>query len=473
MRTPFRRTPLALALSGLAAAFVSVQAHGAAFGLQENSASGLGNAYAGGAASAEDASTIWANPAGMSRIKQREAHQAIHFIIPKAKFSDGGSQPAFNQPLGGNGGDAGGLEVVPNLYVVLPVNPQFTFGLGVNVPFGLTTEYDDGWTGRYLGLKSQVKTINVQPSFSWQATPQLSLGLGVNFQWVDAKLTSNANYSGGIATAAQTAAAGGQITAAQAAAAIAATPGLDSKVTVKGDDTAWGWNVGVLYELNPGTRFGAHYRSETKYKVKGDVDFDHPALPTVPPQLAPLLASLSSAVNAQLYDGSVRSSIDLPAIANVSFFHKINPQWDVMGDIQWTGWSSLPELRFIRTSGPAAETTLSVTPYHWEDTFRYSLGVNYHHDAKWTFKGGLAYDESPVPDEFRTPRLPDENRTWLSAGVQYRHSPKLVFDAGFTYIIIDDPAINDNAGSTARFGLLRGNYDSNVVIFSLGATLRF
>ena len=472
MSIPYRRTPVSIAL-GLAAVLASTHVYGAAFALQENSASGLGNAYAGGAALAEDASTIWSNPAGMMRMKRNETHQAINFILPKTEFSNEGSQPAFNQPLGGDGGDGGKLGVVPNSYYVFPLDNNFAFGIGLNAPFGLTTDYDDGWAGRYLALRSQVKTINVQPSLAWQATPQLSLGLGVNFQWVDARFTSNANYSGGLATAAQGAAAAGQITPVQAAAVIAATPGLDSKVTVKGDDTAWGWNAGVIYEISPATRVGAHYRSEIKYKVTGDVDFNHPALPSVPPQLAPLLASLSNGVNAALYNGAIKSDITLPQIANVSLFHRINDQWDVMGDVQWTGWSSLPELRFERTSGAAAGTPLSVTPYHWEDKFRYSAGVNYHMNDKWTLRGGLAYDESPIPDEFRTPRLPDETRTWLSFGAQYRYSPRLVFDAGFSYIFVDDPSMNDNGGSTARNGLLRGTYDNNVILVSVGATFRF
>ena len=231
-------------------------AHGAGFALQENNASGLGNAYAGGAAIAEDAATVWSNPAGMSRLTQREAVQAIHFIIPSNKFRDDGSVPALNQPLGNDGGDAGGLNVIPNLYAVLPYSKQLAFGLGINVPFGLTTEYDDGWIGRYHGIKSQVKTINVQPTVSWKVNDQFSVGLGIDYQWISARLTSDANYSAAIAQGAQQAAAAGQIPAAAIPGILAATGGLDSRVTVKGDDTAWGWNIGALYEFNPNTRVG-------------------------------------------------------------------------------------------------------------------------------------------------------------------------------------------------------------------------
>ena len=469
MHNAFPRTRVAMSLLGVAAMFTVPLAHGSGFALQENSASGLGNAFAGGAAAAEDAGTVWTNPAGMSRFRQREALQAVHVIIPSNKFSNDGSVPALNQPLGGNGGDAGGANFIPNLFVVVPYSQQFAFGIGVNVPFGLTTEYDDGWNGRYHGIKSQVKTINVQPSLSWKVNDRLSLGLGVDWQWISARFTSNANYSAGIAQGAQQAAAGGQIPAALVPAIIGATPALDSKVTVKGDDNAWGFNLGALYEINPGTRVGVHYRSEIKYRVSGDVDFDHPALPAVPPQLAPVVATISNGVNRALYDGDVHSKITLPQSANLSLFHRLNDRWDVMADLQWTGWSSLKDLTFVRAEG----AVLQSTPENFDDTWRVSVGANYRVNDKWMVRGGVAYDESPVNDIDRTPRLPDSDRVWLSIGAQYKHSNHLIFDAGYTYIFVDDSTIDTNAGSTAQYGLLRGNYKSNVNIFSVQAVLRF
>jgi len=470
MRMPFRPNRVALAVAGATLALAAPVAFGAAFALQENNASGLGNAYAGGAAVAEDASTVWANPAGMSRLKQREAVQAIHFIIPSNKFSDDGSQPAVNQPLGdGNGGDAGGLNVIPNLYLVVPYSQQLSFGLGVNVPFGLTTEYDDGWIGRYHGIKSQVKTINVQPSVSWRVNDQFSVGLGIDFQWIDARLTSDANYSGAIAQGAAQAVAAGQLPAAAVPGVLAATRGLDSRVTVKGDDTAWGWNIGALYEFNPNTRVGAHYRSGFKYDVRGDVDFNHPTLPALPPALAPAINTIANGVNRALFNGDVHADIEVPPIVNLSMFHRVNDRWDVMADVQWTGWSTLKDLTFIRNEGPV----LASTPENFDDVWRFSVGANYRVNDRWMLRGGLAFDESPVNDTDRTPRLPDSDRTWLSFGAQYKHSQNLIIDGGFTYIWVDDSTVNTNAGSTAQYGLLRGNYNSNVVIVSIQAALRF
>ena len=470
MRSSWRSKCLVKAVAGIGVAAAAPAVLGAGFALQENSASGLGNAYAGGAAVAEDASSVWFNPAGMARLRQAETVAAIHLITPSARFRNDDSVAAFNQPLGGEGGNAGGLHVVPNAYVVFPYSNELAFGLGINAPFGLTTEYDDGWIGRYHGLKSEVKTINVQPSLSWRFSKEFSVGLGVNFQWIDADFTSSTNYSAALAQGAQQAAAAGQIPASLVPQIVGATGGLDSFTRVKGDDTAWGWNLGMLYELSPDTRFGAHYRSSIKYTVSGDVDFDNPALPsTLPPALAPVVGAIANNVNRVLADGGVTSRIELPPIANVSFFHRLNDRWDVMADIQWTGWSTIKDLTFVRNEGPILQST----PENFEDAWRFSLGANYRLNDQWMLRGGVAYDETPVIDVDRTPRLPDENRTWLAIGAQYKFSPQLVFDAGFSYIWISDASIDTNAGSTAQNGLLRGKYDSDVTIFSVQAMYRF
>src|SRR5690606_24198308 len=158
------------------------QAYGAGFALQENSGSGLGNAFAAGAAGTEDVSTMWSNPASLSKRMSMEGAAAVHFITPSMKFQDSPSQPAFNQPPGGTGGDAGSLNVVPNLYIAVPINKQWVFGLGINAPFGLVTEYDDTWLGRYQAVKSDIKTMNVNPAISFKPTDNIAIGVGANWQ---------------------------------------------------------------------------------------------------------------------------------------------------------------------------------------------------------------------------------------------------------------------------------------------------
>ncbi len=463
------RTNVARAVAALVFALGAQHALGAAFALQEQSVSGLGNAYAGGAAAAEDASTIWSNPAGMANFTSMQVVGAVSGIFPSAKFSNSGSVAAANQPLGNEGGQAGQAAALPAMYLLVPINRQFAFGLGVGVPFGLETKWDDGWLGRYHGLQSKVETMNVNPAVSWRINDAFSVGLGVDYQQIKATFTSNANYSAALAQAAATAAAGGLIPAAAVAPFVASTGGLDSLVSVNGDDWAWGWNLGFMWNLSPATRIGGHYRSSIKYNVDGNVNFSNPALPPLPPPLAPIGAALAPAVNNVLASGGVTSDIELPSITNLSIYSRLNPSWEVMADLQFTDWSTIDYLTFTRTTG----AVLQSTPEHFRDTWRASVGASYFMGDQWKFRGGFAFDQSPVRDAERTPRLPDSDRYWLSTGVQYGYSKQLKFDVGLTYIFTSNAPSDNNAGSTAQYGLIKGDYDTSVFILGGQMTYSF
>jgi long-chain fatty acid transport protein len=487
MTTPFVRTRIATAVAATMLALAGGYAHGAGFALQENSGSGLGNAYAGGAAAAEDAATLWSNVAGMSKIKTNQIVGAVNFIFPSFKFSDSGSLPAVAcpptlcppaglfQPLGNDGGDAGSLAVVPNFYLVVPLNPQWSFGLGVNAPFGLVTEYDEGWIGRYQAIKSDVKTININPAISWQVTPNIAIGAGANYQQVKATFTSQANYSLAYATGLGQAVALGVLPAATANAIAKQTTGLDAHVNVNGDDWAWGWNVGILVDFDKNNRFGASWRSDIKYNVAANVDFTLPSLPTLTPAaLNPVAAAIQAQVNASplLADGGVTSEIKLPGIANFSWFGHVAPQWDLMADVQYTHWSTIKDLTFVRTNG----SILQSTPENFKDSWRYSVGANYYYDNQWKLRAGVAYDQSPVQDVDRTARLPDNDRWWAALGAQYAYTPALKFDIGAAYVWVKDASIAQislTPTSIAQNAYLKGDYNNSVWILSGQVTWSF
>jgi long-chain fatty acid transport protein len=446
------------------------QALGSAFALQEQNASGLGHAFAGGAAAAEDVSTIFYNPAGLVRLQSPQVVVAGNVICYSARFHDSGSQPAAFQPLGGSGGDAGDCSVVPNFYVGVPFTDKWSFGLAVNVPFGLKTEYDADWLGRFQAVNSKIETINVNPVLSWEPTPHLTVGGGVSYQHLKATLTQQINYAGAFAQGVGAAVAGGLVPVQAAPALIGSGAGLESGAHLTGTDSAWGWNVGVLWQANDQTRIGAAYRSRIKYNVTGTVDISNPTvLGALPPALAPVGAAIMNQVSAnpQLQSGAIKLDIKLPDTANVSVFHQFNNKWDLMADLQWTGWSSIQQLDIQRTNGAPS----SVTPENFRDSWRLSAGANYRYNDTWTLRGGVAYDQTPVRDAERTPRLPDEDRTWLTVGVQYKFSPQVAIDLGYAHIFIKDPNINQNAGSTASFGLINGSYSSDVNI--VGAQLTY
>jgi long-chain fatty acid transport protein len=465
----FRRTRLA---AGVGAALLSLSAGhalGAGFALQEQNASGLGHAYAGGAAAAEDVSTIFYNPAGLVRLQTMQAVVAANAICPSAKFHDSGSQAAAFQPLGGTGGDAGSCAVVPNLYLGIPFTDKWSFGLGVNVPFGLKTEYDSDWIGRFQAVKSKLDTVNINPVLSWEPTKNLTVGGGVSWQRLKATLTSQVNYAGLFAQGVGGLVAAGTIPATAAPVLIGSALGLESGADVSGNDSAWGWNLGALWQASDQTRFGVAYRSKIKYTVTGSVNFSNPtvaSLGALPPTLAPVGAALVNGVNAALASGDVKIDIEMPDTANVSIFHQFNNKWDLMADLQYTGWSTIQELKIVRSTGVVLQTT----PENFRDTWRISAGANYRYSDTWIFRGGVAYDQSPVRDAQRTPRLPDQDRTWLALGVQYKFSPSLAIDLAYAYIWIRDPSMNQNEGSTAANGLISGSYRSNVNIVGLQLT---
>lgn len=465
MNHRFQRHPVALAVIGSCLLLGAAQTRAGGFQLNETSASGLGAASAGGAAAAEDAASMWSNAASLSRLSSRQAVGAIHLIKPSIKFRDEGSTPAAQQALGGNGGDAGGLNVVPSLYVAMPINSRWAVGLGVTVPWGLVTDYDEGWIGRYQGDKSDIQTLNLNPAVSWKPAAGIAVGFGLNAQRIEATFTNDVNYSGALLSAA---AANGIVPGSATFNAIAgATPGLSSQAVIKGSDNAYGWNAGVLWDLSPQQRMGLSYRSAMRYHISGQARFTNPTVAVAGP-LGPTVGALSAGVNAvALSDTAVRSDVKLPAIANLSWFGTVSSAWDLMADLQWTGWSSIQALTFTRDDG----SVLQSTPENFKDTYKLAVGFNHRPGGAWTWRGGLAYDQSPVRDAYRTARLPDADRVWLTAGAQYRPTADWRFDVGAAYLWVRSASIDANGGSAA--GRLRGHYDNNTMILSMQATKAF
>ena len=189
----------------------------------------------------------------------------------------------------------------------------------------------------------------------------------------------------------------------------------------------------------------------------------------MPAPLAPVVGLLAGGVNGVLANGGVTADVKLPDIANLSVFHRLDDRWDLMGDVQFTHWSVFKNLTFVRTTG----VVLASTPENFRDTWRISAGATYHWNDAWSFRGGLAWDETPVNSTDITPRLPDGNRTWVSLGTQYKLNRNLALDAGFAYVFVNKADTNQNAGSTAAYGLINGHYDNSVTILSGQLTYSF
>lgn len=396
------------------------------FALIEQSVTGLGNAYAGGAASAEDASTIFYNPAGMTRLKGTQLLFGSHLVVPSAKFNNEGSTRANGTSLGTDAGkDAGVAAPVPNFYISHDLGTNVFVGLGINSPFGLITDYGTTWIGRYHATKTDMLTININPSIAYKASDTLSFGAGVSAQYMKVEYDSMVDQS--------------------------ALGGADGSVINKGDSWGFGFNAGVLVDITKDARIGLAYRSRVKHALSGTADFSD--------ILPPIAAAL------KLTDTKINASITMPDTLSVSGYYAFNDQWAVMGDVTWTNWSVFNEVR-IKFANGAAD---GVTTTNWNDSWRYSLGVTYKPVPAWTLRTGIAYDQTPVLDpEHRTPRIPDADRLWLSCGFSYAASKSMNIDFGYTHIFVKDPELNLLASNpeNARRGNLKGTIDAQVNIVS-------
>lgn len=442
----FKQTVVGCAVAS-ALLVMSGGAAASGFALIEEGASGLGNAYAGGAAGAEDASTIFYNPAGMSRLSGKQIAVAGNMIRPSAKFSGTVTGLAPLQVAGiGTGGDAGSWALVPNAYFAMELNPQTRIGLGINAPFGLQTEYTANWMGRFQGIKSKIQTVNLNPSVSYQVNDTVSIGAGLNYQRINGELTGVTNYS-----AAAFAAGGAPLLGAIGGA------GKEGLSTLTGSDSAWGYNFGALFNLSPKTRVGVAYRSRIKYNLNGSVVFaNRPAL----------LAT-------GLPDQAVTLAITMPDSFSASVFHQLDDKWDIMGDASWTGWSVFKQLNVLKTNGASLTAP---TPENWKDTWRVSAGATYHYSSQWLARAGVAFDQAPVSDQFRTVRIPDANRTWLSVGGQYKPGKESALDFGYSHLFVSNAALNQSAAANpdlAGKGYLAGSYSNSVDILSVQYTFGF
>ena len=416
----------------------STQLSASGFAITENSASAQGNSYAGAAAAAEDASTIWFNPAGMMKLDSNQIVVAGHFISPSSSFTNQGSTNADGSDLLGDNDDAGIDAFVPNFYWVTAINDEMKFGLGINAPFGLKTEYNDTWVGRYHAVTSDLKTVNFNPSLAFQLNEKLSVGVGLNIMLVDVTLTSAIDFG-----------------------ALLNSPGAaDGFGDLEGDNLngidglAYGLNMGVMYDITPKTTLGLAYRTEMDIDVKGTAKFK------VPSAAAPVLSS-----GAFQPSGALEASITLPQSFSVSIAHDYEVL-TVLADITWTGWSSFDELR-IEYENPAQPD--SVTTEDWDDTFRYSIGLDWRQSEKLTLRTGVAYDETAIPSpELRTARIPGNDRTWLSFGGTYVINPAFTVDIGYTHLFISDTKINNTFESSqpALAATLTGTYEASVDILS-------
>ncbi len=412
-----------LTLTALSTLLLSTSAMAAGFHLREQSAAAQGNAYAGATAGAENGSYAYYNVAGITRQKGMQVNMGGTYIAPRATAKNVRGQ--FGE-RGANVENVVHAAISPNGTVSYQLNDKAFAAIAANSQFGMITKYDPEWVGSDHGITSDLKSGTITPMFAYKATDKLSLGAGVQMQYVWAHLTSSNTLAPGVRV---------------------------NNITTNGNDFDMGYQLGALYEFTDSTRVGVGYRSEINHKLKGKMKSS---------------GSPSPLFNA-LTNQKISAKLTTPAMLSMGVYHDVNEKWAVMAEYQRVFWSSFQNLTFKSQNGGY---TISNVKENWRDTNFYSVGTSYMLDNQWKLRLGLAYDQSAVRYAHRTPRIPDSDRIWYSAGLGYQYNENLSFDIGYTYIQAHkakmNTAVTQNSGYNAS-----ADYSNSVKVFAFSLNYAF
>ena len=384
----------------LLAATAATPALAGGFFLQEQSPLDVGRAFAGSAAIADSAATVWYNPAGMTNLPGLNIELGSHLLDVTSHQRDLGSTrtgPAGTFPSGGgDGGNPFSNPVwIPSGFASYQVGQsKLWLGLGISAPFGLKVVYDGGFFGRYDSLRSNLRTYNIQPSVAYKLGDHISIGGGVDVQYFRATLTS-------------------------------ALPNLspllpDGNIRIKGNDWSVGWNAGVQGDFGP-LKLGAHYRSHINQRLGGTV--------TISGLLGPLAGSNG------VRDGT--APISTPDIATVSGVYSFG-QARLLGSVNWYNWSRFQRITVEDNSG----AVFLDSEQGYRDTWSYSLGGEYDASRRLTVRAGTMFDQTPTRDALRTTRVPDGNRIWATTGLTYHLSDRIALNGSYAHIFVKTKTVD-------------------------------
>ncbi|RMO20925.1 putative Outer membrane protein P1 [Pseudomonas cichorii] len=416
---------------GLTAALVSTQLLAGGFARTEQSVSGMGIGQAGRASAAEDASTVYGNPAGMARLEGQQITAGAVFIDASTDISH-----VSGRSSGSNDGDMVPFSSVPFGFYTWKLDEHWAFGFGAYAPFGLSTDYENGFQGRMFASKSDIKVVTLQPTVSYAFNDRLSIGFGPTLNRIAGSLESDITLSPALA---------------------------DTAVKVKGEDTALGFNAGVLFDATDTTRVGLTYHSRVDYKLDC-----HTQVATGAGTPSLLLAS-------NRYDCTLK--VTTPESYDFSVTQELSDAWKLYASATWTGWSSLQDLSLRNQPISAAQggslasaLTGSIQEgLNWHDTWAYAIGTDYRLNPQWVLRTGLMFDQSPTSNTNRSPRTPTGDRRIFSMGVGYDVTPQLTIDLAYSYLREESVDVS----RANALGSYSATYQSDASLFGVGATYRF
>ncbi len=433
-----RKTIVAMALAGVA---LPGTALAGGFYIQEQSAAGVGRAQAGNVVAADDASTLYFNPAGMTELPGVQFDSGIDLIVPSASLSDRGTvdhTPYVPDapPLGNSGGNPGSATPVPNAYLTaeIPDSPV-TVGIGLTAPFGFASKYAQGSFARYDSIDSFVETIDIAPTIAVKVNDWLSLGVGLDEQYAYIKLRSALPNPFGVPM-----------------------PSTDGRLTLTGHTWSTGFNAGILVSPTPDTKVGVSYRYGITHNINGSVT----------------LSGLSGPLAAGDINEGGMAALNLPDIISAGVSQQVMPDLKVLGEFDYYTWSNFKQIDIALANNAGS----LITPENYRDTISVALGAEYQLDSRWKIRGGIKYDQTPTVDAYRDTRVPDGDRYWLASGFHYTIDEHAGVDFSYAHIFVTDSNINVSRSFYQQYGLTTTsdvNATSHVAldILTLGLTYKF
>lgn len=408
-------------------------AQGAAFHIRTEDPAGLAQTYGGITAHPVALSSQYYNPAHLSQFHSPQILISTPLHLPDIKVRNASATTAMGTPvLGGQDSqNASKAAVTPAFAAALPITDRITAGLNATVPWGLSTSYESDWVGRYRALTSEITSLNVTPAVAWQPTERLAIGAGVQIQQIGARLTNAVDCGSMLGTP--------------------GTPASDCTADLDGDDWGYGFNIGATYRITPQTTVGIAYRSSIDHTLKGDVRYDRPAL-------IPAVA---------LPDAKASAAMTTPALLSAGISHAFGERWRLGLDVQRIGWSAFEDLRadFDSTQPDA------VTRGDWRDIWFAGVGAEYTASREWTLRSGVAYEQAPIPDATRDPRVPIGESYWLGVGASYQPLAALRVDLTAFHAWFGDTATDLPADSVNTS--LRADYEASNTVLAVQVSWQF
>jgi len=408
----------------LIAIFTSGESFAAGFAANSESASGLANSYAGRASGAHDISDSYINPAVLSDIKSKQFLISGTFIRFTVDDDNGSGKFYNNNQVSSSRSESVNEAIIPALYFATPINDKLTTGISVTSPFGLSTQYDQNWVGRYWAVDSSMSTININPMASYKVNEQLSIGGGLEAQYIKTRLTNMVDVGTALSQPAGSA---------------------DGIGKAKGDDWGYGFNLGLKYKFNDKFQAGIGYRSKIKHKISGDISVD--------------------ALNSR---SSFDASLTTPEILSAGISYDLTNKAQLVYDTSWTRWSRVKSLKINAQNSNLNSTT----DFDWQDTFRYSLGFNYKTSDKLQIRTGAAFEQGASGAK-RNPRIPDSDKTLVSVGLSYKFTDNLIWDIAYMHEFLKKSQSNltNNGSSAVPVPSLQTDYKTQIDL--VGVSLRY